>query len=77
MNFILANDRSGGTIELKTGGHLLAETTELLEGGLYPGDGDMYTLSGNFGRGPTGKLGDPFALMAEIRGERSGRGTRC
>ena len=56
MNFILANDRSGGSIELKTGGHLLAETTELLEGGLFPGDGDMYTLSGNFGL-PLGESG--------------------
>ena len=56
MNFILKNDRSGGSIELKTGGHLLAETTELLEGGLFPGDGDMYTLSGNFGL-PLGESG--------------------
>ena len=56
MNFVLKNDRSGGSIELKTGGHLLAETTELLEGGLFPGDGDMYTLSGNFGL-PLGESG--------------------
>ena len=56
MNFILKNDRSGGSIELKTGGHMLAETTELLEGGLFPGDGDMYTLSGNVGL-PLGESG--------------------
>ncbi len=56
MNFILKNDRSGGSIELKTGGHLFAETTELLEGGLFPGDGDMYTLTGNFGL-PLGESG--------------------
>ena len=56
MNFVLKNDGSGGSIELKTGGHLLAETTELLEGGLFPGDGDMYTLSGNFGL-PLGESG--------------------
>ncbi|MDE3000736.1 MAG: TonB-dependent receptor [Gemmatimonadota bacterium] len=56
MNFVLKNDRSGGSIELKTGGHMLAETTELLEGGLFPGDGDMYTLSGNFGL-PLGETG--------------------
>ena len=56
MNFVLKSDRSGGSIELKTGGHLLAETTELLEGGLFPGDGDMYTLSGNFGL-PLGESG--------------------
>ncbi len=56
MNFVLRNDRSGGSIELKTGGHLFAETTELLEGGLFPGDGDMYTLSGNLGL-PLGESG--------------------
>ena len=55
-NFILKNERSGGSIELKTGGHLLAETTELLKGGLFPGDGDMYTLSANFGL-PLGESG--------------------
>ena len=56
MNFVLKNDRSGGSIELKTGGYMRAETTELLEGGLFPGDGDMYTLSGNVGL-PLGESG--------------------
>ena len=56
MNFVLKNDRSGGSIELKTGGYMRAETIELLEGGLFPGDGDMYTLSGNVGL-PLGESG--------------------
>ena len=56
MNFVLRNDRSGGSIEMKTGGHMRAATSEPLKGGLYPGDGDMYTLSGNAGL-PLGENG--------------------
>ena len=56
MNFVLRDDRSGGSIELKTGGHLLGETSERLERGFLPGDGDMYTLSGNVGL-PLGNAG--------------------
>ncbi len=56
MNFVLKNDRSGGTIELKTGGYLLGETSELFEAGSFPGDGEMYTLSGNVGL-PLGETG--------------------
>ena len=56
MNFVLRNDRSGGSIELKTGGHMLGETSERLERGFLPGDGDMYSLSGNVGL-PLGSAG--------------------
>ena len=56
MNFVLKNDRSGGTIEFKSGGHLLGETSEPFEGGRIPGDGEMYTLSGNIGL-PLGQYG--------------------
>ena len=51
MNFVLRNDRSGGAIEVKTGGYLLGEdvTSERFQGGSVPGDGEMYTLSGNIG----------------------------
>ena len=56
MNFVLKNDRSGGAIEFKTGGHLLGETSERLERGVLPGDGEMYTLSGNIGL-PLGETG--------------------
>ena len=74
MNFVLKNDGSGGSIELKTGGHLLAETTELLEGGLFPGDGDMYTLSGNFGL-PLGESGlpEPNRRIRQLRSDRPQR----
>ena len=56
MNFVLKNDRSGGTIELRTGGHLLGETSERFERGAIPGDGETYTLSGNIGL-PLGETG--------------------
>ena len=56
MNFVLKDDPSGGTIEVKTGGNLLAETSERLERGFLPGDGDMYTVSGNVGL-PLGDAG--------------------
>ena len=56
MNFVLKNDRSGGTIELKTGGYPLGETSEPFEDGSFPGDGEMYTLSGNVGL-PLGETG--------------------
>ena len=56
MNFVLKNDRSGGTIEFKTGGYALGETSEPFEEGTFPGDGEMYTLSGNVGL-PLGETG--------------------
>ena len=56
MNFVLRNDRSGGTIELKTGGNFLGQTSERFEDGTFPGDGEMYTLSGNVGL-PLGETG--------------------
>ena len=58
MNFVLRNDRSGGAIEVKTGGYLLGEdvTSERFQGGSVPGDGEMYTVSGNIGL-PLGENG--------------------
>jgi iron complex outermembrane receptor protein len=56
MNFVLRNDRSGGTIEIKTGGYPFGETSEPFEAGSFPGDGEMYTLSGNIGL-PLGETG--------------------
>ena len=56
MNFVLRNDRSGGSIELKTGGNFLGQTSERFEEGTFPGDGEMYTLSGNVGL-PLGETG--------------------
>ncbi len=58
MNYVLKRDRSGGSIELKTGGYLLGEdvTSERFQGGSIPGDGEMYTISGNVGL-PLGETG--------------------
>ena len=56
MNFVLKNDRSGGSIEIKTGGYPFGETSEPFEEGAFPGDGEMYTLSGNVGL-PLGETG--------------------
>ena len=56
MNFVLKNDRSGGSIEIKTGGYPFGETSEPFEEGAFPGDGEMYTLSGNIGL-PLGETG--------------------
>ena len=56
MNMVLRNDRSGGLIQLKTGGYPLGATSEPFEEGVFPGDGEMYTLSGNFGL-PLGETG--------------------
>ena len=56
MNFVLKNDRSGGSIELKTGGYPFGATSEPFEEGVFPGDGEMYTLSGNVGL-PLGETG--------------------
>ncbi|MYE16148.1 MAG: TonB-dependent receptor [Gemmatimonadetes bacterium] len=56
MNFVLRNDRSGGSIEFKSGGHLLGDTSNRVDRGVLPGDGDMYTLSGNIGL-PLGETG--------------------
>ena len=56
MNFVLKNDRSGGSIEIKTGGYPFGDTSEPFEEGAFPGDGEMYTLSGNVGL-PLGETG--------------------
>ena len=56
MNFVLKNDRSGGSLEIKTGGHPFGETSAPFEDGSFPGDGEMYTLSGNIGL-PLGETG--------------------
>ena len=58
MNFALKNDRSGGTIEIKSGAHLLAEdvTSVRFQDGSIPGDGEMYTVAGNVGL-PLGETG--------------------
>ena len=56
MNMVLRNDRSGGLIELKTGGYPFGATSEPFEEGMFPGDGEMYNLSGNFGL-PLGETG--------------------
>ena len=56
MNFVLRNDRSGGSIEFKSGGYLRGATSERFEDGSIPGDGEMYTLSGNVGL-PLGETG--------------------
>ena len=56
MNFVLKNDRSGGAIEFKSGGYLMGETSERFEEGSVPGDGEMYTVSGNVGL-PLGETG--------------------
>ena len=56
MNFVLKNDRSGGMIEYKTGGNLFGDTSERLERGVFPGDGEMHTISGNIGL-PLGETG--------------------
>ena len=56
VNFVLRNDRSGGSIELKTGGYPFGETSEPFEEGAFPGDGEAYTLSGNVGL-PLGETG--------------------
>jgi len=58
MNFVLKNDRSGGSIEVKTGGYLLGEgdTSEKFKGRAVPGDGEMYTIAGNIGL-PLGETG--------------------
>ena len=56
MNFVLRNDRSGGAIEIKTGGNLFGQTSAPFDQGSVPGDGEMYTLAGNFGL-PLGETG--------------------
>ncbi|MDE0074795.1 MAG: TonB-dependent receptor [Gammaproteobacteria bacterium] len=56
VNFVLRNDRSGGSIDFKTGGYALGETSEPFEEGTFPGDGEVYTLSGNVGL-PLGETG--------------------
>ena len=56
MNYVLRNDRSGGRIEYKTGANLFGDTSDRLERGLFPGDGEMHTISGNIGL-PLGETG--------------------
>ncbi|MDE0359517.1 MAG: TonB-dependent receptor [Gammaproteobacteria bacterium] len=56
VNFVLRNERSGGSIDFKTGGYALGETSEPFEEGTFPGDGEVYTLSGNVGL-PLGETG--------------------
>ena len=56
MNFVLKDDRSGSSIEIKTGGYAFADPSELFSDGPFPGDGEMYALSGNVGL-PLGKTG--------------------
>ena len=55
-NFVLKNDRSGGAIEFKTGGNLMSRTGARFEDGTIPGDGEMYSIAGNFGL-PLGETG--------------------
>ena len=56
MNFVLKDDRSGGSVEVKTGGHLMGDTSNRVDRGILPGDGDMYTISANVGL-PLGQEG--------------------
>ena len=49
MNLVLKEDRSGGSISIKTGGHLLGDTSNRVDRGALPGDGDMYAISANVG----------------------------
>ena len=49
MNFVLKDDRDGGSVEVKTGGNLLGDTSGRVDRGALPGDGDMYTVSANVG----------------------------
>ena len=55
-NFELKNDRSGGTIEYRTGGHLLGDPSGPFERGVFPGDGEMHTVAANVGL-PVGQAG--------------------
>ncbi len=56
MNYVLRNDRSGGMIEYKTGANLFGDTSDRLERGFFPGDGEMHTITGNIGL-PLGETG--------------------
>ena len=56
MNFVLKNSRSGGSIEVKTGGNLIGQTSAPFDQGSVPGDGEMYAVSGNIGL-PLGETG--------------------
>ena len=56
MNFELKNDRSGGAIEYRTGGHLLGDPGAPFRRGVLPGDGEMHTVAGNVGL-PIGQAG--------------------
>ncbi|MYI06208.1 MAG: TonB-dependent receptor, partial [Gemmatimonadetes bacterium] len=56
MNYVLRNDRSGGMIEYKTGANLFGDTSDRLDRGFFPGDGEMHTISGNIGL-PLGATG--------------------
>ena len=58
MNLVLKEDRSGGTISVKTGSHIFGDTSNRVDRGALPGDGDMYTIAANVGLplGPEGFL---------------------
>ena len=56
MNVVLRNDRSGGSLELRTGAYPFADASEPFSDGSFPGDGEMYALSGNVGL-PLGETG--------------------
>ena len=56
MNFVLNNNRSGGALEIKTGGHLFETTSEPFQDDPIPGDGEMYSIAGNIGL-PLGETG--------------------
>ena len=56
MNYVLRNDRSGGMIEYKTGANLFGDTSDRLDRGFFPGDGEMHTITGNIGL-PLGETG--------------------
>ena len=58
MNLVLKNYRSGGSMEIKTGGYLRAEdaTSVRFQDGSVPGDGEMYAITGNVGL-PLGETG--------------------
>ncbi len=49
MNFVLKDDRSGGSVSIKTGGNFLGDASNRVDRGVLPGDGDMYTISANVG----------------------------
>ena len=49
LNFVLKENRSGGSLEFKSGGYIFGDTSNRVDRGMLPGDGDMYSISGNIG----------------------------